>query len=91
MLYIHDELSVDRFNDKADRIVRLNTDIFSDGNLDARAGGSPAVAPTLIIGLMEGLFVGAWPAFFLFVALLTTLAQSRKAAVTNPVEVLRGE
>jgi ABC-type lipoprotein release transport system permease subunit len=25
------------------------------------------------------------------VALLTTLAQSRKAAVTNPVEVLRGE
>ena len=48
LLYIHDELSFDQFNVNADRIVRLNTDIFSDGNLSARAGGSPAVAPTLI-------------------------------------------
>jgi putative ABC transport system permease protein len=48
VLYINDELSFDRCNVRADRIVRINTDIFSDGNLDARAGGSPAVAPTLI-------------------------------------------
>jgi putative ABC transport system permease protein len=48
VLYIHDELSFDRFNTKADRIVRINTDIFSDGRLDSRVGGSAAVAPTLI-------------------------------------------
>lgn len=47
-LYIHDELSFDKFNINAGRIVRLNTDIFSDGSLDERAGGSPAVAPVLL-------------------------------------------
>jgi putative ABC transport system permease protein len=47
-LYIHDELSFDKFNINAGRIVRLNTDIFSDGSLDERAGGSPAVAPVLV-------------------------------------------
>jgi putative ABC transport system permease protein len=48
VLYIHDELSFDRFNVNADRIVRLNTDIFSNGKLTATTDGSPAVAPTLI-------------------------------------------
>lgn len=48
VLYIHDELSFDRFNVNASRIVRLNTDIFSNGKLTATTDGSPAVAPTLI-------------------------------------------
>ncbi len=47
-LYINDEIGFDRFNVNADRIVRINTDIFSDGRLEARASGSPAVAPILI-------------------------------------------
>src|SRR5580658_9383818 len=48
VLYINDELSFDKFNTKVGRIVRINTDVMSDGKLGAMVNGSPAVAPTLI-------------------------------------------
>jgi putative ABC transport system permease protein len=48
VLYINDELSFDKFNTKVGRIVRINTDVMSDGKLSAMVNGSPAVAPTLI-------------------------------------------
>ncbi|GGB23134.1 ABC transporter permease [Puia dinghuensis] len=48
VLYVTDELGFDRFNTNADRIVRLNTDIYSDGKLSQMADAAPPVAPTLI-------------------------------------------
>jgi putative ABC transport system permease protein len=47
-LYVADEWNYDRFNTKADRIARLNTDLFSDSRLSQFADAAPPVAPTLI-------------------------------------------
>ena len=47
-LYVVDECSYDRCHTKADRIVRLNTDIFSDSKLIALADAAPPVASTLV-------------------------------------------
>jgi putative ABC transport system permease protein len=47
MLYVADELSYDRFNLKADRIVRLNTDLKLNGAFTAFADATPPVAGTL--------------------------------------------
>ncbi|HEY6899895.1 MAG TPA: ABC transporter permease, partial [Puia sp.] len=47
MLYVIDERSYDRFNVNADRIVRLNTDITSNGETSNRANAAPIVAATL--------------------------------------------
>jgi putative ABC transport system permease protein len=46
--YIKDELSYDRFNTKADRIFRINTDTYLDGQLSQFADAPPPVAPTLL-------------------------------------------
>ena len=47
VLYIRDELSYDRFNTNADRIVRINTDLYNDGQFTAFADAPPPVARTL--------------------------------------------
>jgi putative ABC transport system permease protein len=46
--YLRDELSYDRFNTKADRIYRINTDTYLDGQLNQFASAPPPVAPTLL-------------------------------------------
>lgn len=46
-LYIKDELSFDRFNKKADRIVRINTDLINEGKTTSFADAAPPIAPTL--------------------------------------------
>jgi putative ABC transport system permease protein len=46
-LYVADELSYDRFNMKAGRIVRLNTDLKLNGAFTAFADATPPVAGTL--------------------------------------------
>ena len=47
-VYVADELSYDRFNVKADRICRLNTDILAGGTLTPMADAAPPIAPTLL-------------------------------------------
>jgi len=47
VLYVTDERSYDRFNTNADRIVRLNTDIRSNGDVAMRANAAPIIAATL--------------------------------------------
>ncbi len=47
VLYVTDELGYDRWNTRADRIVRINTDLMSDGKLTPFADAAPPVAPTL--------------------------------------------
>jgi len=47
VLYVADELSFDRWNTNADRIVRLNTDLLSDGRLSQFADAAPPVGPIL--------------------------------------------
>ena len=48
-MYVQDELSYDRFHDRADRIYRLFVDIFppNDGPVDHYATSGPGVGPTL--------------------------------------------
>lgn len=46
-LYVTDELSYDRWNTKADRIVRTNTDLKLNGTFTAFADAAPPVAGTL--------------------------------------------
>jgi putative ABC transport system permease protein len=48
VLYVADDLSFDRWNPNADRIIRPNADLYSDGRLSSFAGVSPIVAPTLL-------------------------------------------
>ncbi len=47
VLYVTDELSYDRYNVNADRIVRLNTDVKSNGEVAMLANAAPIVAATL--------------------------------------------
>jgi len=47
VLYVADEWSFDRWNTNADRIVRLNTDLLSDGRLSQFADAAPPVGPIL--------------------------------------------
>ena len=47
ILYVADEKSYDKFNTKADRIVRINTDMILDGKPSAYADAAPPVAATL--------------------------------------------
>ncbi|HVU95407.1 MAG TPA: ABC transporter permease [Puia sp.] len=47
VLYIADEWSFDRWNTNADRIVRLHTDLLSDGRLSQFADAAPPVGPIL--------------------------------------------
>jgi putative ABC transport system permease protein len=47
VLYVADELSFDQWNTNADRIVRLNTDLLSDGRLSQFADAAPPVGPIL--------------------------------------------
>ena len=47
VLYIKDELSFDRSNQKADRIVRINSDLIDRGNRTSFADAAPIVASTL--------------------------------------------
>jgi len=47
VLYVADELSFDRWSPLATRIVRLNTDLLSDGRLTQFADASPGVASLL--------------------------------------------
>lgn len=46
-LYVTDELSFDRFNTKADRLVRINTDTRINGESTSFAIAAPPVAATL--------------------------------------------
>ncbi|MBS1605303.1 MAG: ABC transporter permease [Bacteroidetes bacterium] len=46
-LYLTDELSYDRWHPNADRIVRLNTDVKSNGAVSELANASPIIAATL--------------------------------------------
>jgi putative ABC transport system permease protein len=48
VLYVTDELSYDRFNLKADRICRINTDLKYNGKITYFADAAPPVAPTLL-------------------------------------------
>jgi putative ABC transport system permease protein len=48
VLYINDELSFDRFNVKAARIFRVNTDIKANDKITYFADAAPPVAPTLL-------------------------------------------
>src|SRR5580692_9309778 len=48
VLYVTDELSYDRFNAKADRICRINTDLKYNGKITYFADAAPPVAPTLL-------------------------------------------
>jgi putative ABC transport system permease protein len=48
IFYIADELSYDRYNTKADRIVRVNTDIKYGGNAASYAISPPVLAATLM-------------------------------------------
>jgi putative ABC transport system permease protein len=48
ILYVADELSYDRFNVKADRICRINTDLKYEGKITYFADAAPPVAPTLL-------------------------------------------
>src|SRR5579872_6108263 len=47
-LYVIDELSYDRFNRKADRIYRINTDLKLDSRVTYMADAAPPVAPALL-------------------------------------------
>ncbi len=47
VLYIKDELSFDRYNKNADRIVRINSDLVDDGKLTSFADAAPVVAAAL--------------------------------------------
>jgi len=47
VLYVTDELSYDRWHPNANRIVRLNTDIKSNGMVSTLANAAPIVAATL--------------------------------------------
>ena len=47
VLYVTDERSYDRWNVNADRIVRLNTDVKSNGVVATLANAAPIVAATL--------------------------------------------
>jgi putative ABC transport system permease protein len=47
VLFVRDELSYDRWNVKADRIYRINTDLRAGGKLTYFADAAPPVAPTL--------------------------------------------
>ena len=47
-LYVVDELSYDRFNTKADRIYRVNTDLRLGQHISYMADAAPPVAPTLL-------------------------------------------
>ena len=51
--YISDELSFDKYNIKADRIFRVNTDLKTGATITYRAIASPAVAPALESGFPE--------------------------------------
>ncbi|HWB93940.1 MAG TPA: ABC transporter permease, partial [Puia sp.] len=46
-LYLKDELSFDRYNKNADRIVRINSDLLNDGKTTSFADAAPPVAQTL--------------------------------------------
>ncbi|HEV2480614.1 MAG TPA: ABC transporter permease [Puia sp.] len=46
-LYLKDELSYDRYNVNASRIVRINSDLVDDGRLTSFADAAPVVASTL--------------------------------------------
>jgi putative ABC transport system permease protein len=46
--FIRDELSYDHFNANADRIYRVNTDLWANGQLSHFADAAPPVAPTLL-------------------------------------------
>jgi putative ABC transport system permease protein len=48
VLYVADELSYDRFNTKADRIYRVNTDLRLGQHISYMADAAPPVAPTLL-------------------------------------------
>src|SRR5579872_3255254 len=48
LLYVADELSYDRFNAKANRICRINTDLKFNGKITYFADAPPPVAPTLL-------------------------------------------
>jgi putative ABC transport system permease protein len=47
VLYLKDELSYDRYNTNAPRIVRINSDLVDDGKLTSFADAAPVVASTL--------------------------------------------
>ena len=47
-LFIYDELSFDRFHDKAERIYRVNTDVKFGNTISAQAIAAPAVASGLL-------------------------------------------
>ncbi|WP_431214012.1 ABC transporter permease [Puia sp. P3] len=47
VLYVTDERSYDRWHPNADRIVRLNTDVKSNGAVSELANASPVIAATL--------------------------------------------
>ncbi len=53
LIYVVDELSYDRYNTKADRIYRLNTDIKFGGNASSLAISSPPMAAELMAKLPE--------------------------------------
>jgi putative ABC transport system permease protein len=46
--FIRDELSYDRFNANVDRIYRVNTDLWANGQLSHFADAAAPVAPTLL-------------------------------------------
>ena len=48
MFYVVDEWSFDRYNVKADRIYRINTDVKFGSNVQSFAQGSPAIGEALV-------------------------------------------
>ena len=53
VFYVSDELSFDKYNIKADRIFRVNTDLKTGATISTRAIASPAIAAALINSFPE--------------------------------------
>src|SRR5688572_29418187 len=53
MMYVVDEWSYDRYNVKADRIYRINTDVKFGSNVQSFAQGSPAIGEALMRAFPE--------------------------------------
>jgi ABC-type lipoprotein release transport system permease subunit len=83
-LYIRDEFAFDRFNEKADRIYRIN--------YDARVGGQEQQMADFAyrIDLHWWMFAVAGVAAA-GIAFLTVAGQAVRAALVNPVRSLRNE
>jgi putative ABC transport system permease protein len=53
IFYVSDELSFDRYNIKADRIFRVNTDLKTGATITSRAITTPAIAAALVNNFPE--------------------------------------